>query len=757
MNKVKTDSKNTVPITACGATIFISSACLMALELAAGRIAAKQFGSSLYTWTSVIGVTLAGLTLGNYIGGRIADRFPLRPAIGRLFAASSAVCVAAIVINNLAGEWSFLWRLGPAARVLAHITITFFIPSALIGAISPVAVKMALEPNQPKGRVVGRMYALGAAGSIAGTFLAGFWLIAAIGTINTVWVIVVVFLIGAVFYLPRSLTMCLYAGLITALIATGTFPAKWAENLGRALALRQLPQSDILYETESQYGYIAVRQISKQPDERQFIEDNLKSHSKIIMDNIRDLRFFYTQVYSAVTRRTAGKKEKLNTLSIGGGGYVFPRYILDVFPGSRADVAEIDPAVTEAAIHAFGLPRDSNVRTFNLDGRNYVDQLLEQKRRGKQTPEYDFVYMDAFNDVSVPYQLVTRQFNEKIFDILAPDGVYLVNMIDLNKGGAFVASFVNTAGQTFPYVYVATRPSPYDLPKNFIVIAAKRPLNLDNLDNTYLPPRQNETSPTSQPAKYTESVPILILDDNDLSVIKKTPGWTILDDDYVPAENLMSPVVRLSAEVAAAEKYLDLAWKLNSSGRWQEALSKCHSIIKVCPALSVEAYNFMANILADKGRLPEAADALSSVLALCEARQDKDNVANVHYRLAVIYRNLGNSQEASKHFASATDLLRSELTRDGGSAEKFWRLGQVQAARRNAKEAMQFFEKALAKNPEVIKYHLAVIEGFALQRQFDQAIQQANKSIQYMLSQGRKNDAEQLKEIMRRLETENRK
>ncbi len=601
------------------------------------------------------------------------------------------------------------------------------------------------------------MYALGAAGSIAGTFLAGFWLIAAIGTINTVWIIAVVFLIGAVFYLPRSLAMCIYAGLIAALIAAGTFPAKWAQNLGRALALRQSPQPDILYETESQYGYIAVRQISKQPDERQFIEDNLKSHSKIIMDNIRDLRFFYSQVYSAVTLRAAGNKEKLNTLSIGGGGYAFPRYIMDVFPGSRADVAEIDPAVTEAAIRAFGLPRDSSIRTFNLDGRNYVDQLLEQKRRGKETLEYDFVYMDAFNDVSVPYQLVTRQFNEMIFDILSPDGVYMVNMIDLNKGGSFVASFVNTAGQTFPHIYVVTRPPSYDLPKNFIVIAAKQPLNLDNLDNTDFTLRQNEIRPTSQPAKYSESFPILVLDDNDLSELKKIPGWTIFDDDYVPVENLMSPVVRLSAEVAAAEKYLDLAWRLNTSGQLNDALNKCSSAIRVCPALSANAYNFMANILADNSKFPEAADALRKVLELCETKEDKNTVANIHYRLAVIYRNLGNSQEASKHFAAATDLLRSELTSEVAPAETFWRLGQVQAASGNAKEAMQFFEKTLAKNPEVIKYHLAVIEGFALQRQFDQAIQQANKSIQYMLSQGRKDDAEQLKEIMRRLETENRK
>ena len=117
------------------------------------------------------------------------------------------------------------------------------------------------------------------------------------------------------------------------------------------------------------------------------------------------------------------------------------------------DVAEIDPAVTEAAMQAFGLPRDTPIRTINLDGRNYVDELLEKKHRGEQIPQYDFIYMDAFNDLSVPFQLVTKQFNEKIYDILAADGVYLTNIIDMREGGKVVASFVKTIKHTFP-IYI---------------------------------------------------------------------------------------------------------------------------------------------------------------------------------------------------------------------------------------------------------------------------------------------------------------
>ncbi|MFH1371969.1 MAG: fused MFS/spermidine synthase [Planctomycetota bacterium] len=423
----------------------------MMLELVAGRLAARQFGASLYTWTTVIGVTLAGLTIGAYLGGRIADVSATRQTISRLFGACSAACIIAIALNNLIGDWTVLWRLGIAVRVLAQVTIVFFIPSTLMGAVIPVAIRIALESDHHKGRIVGRMYALGAAGSIMGTFLAGFWLIAALGTINTLWLVAAVMLVWAVITLPKSPAMYAYATPLALLILVGTTSAGWAQQLGTAMRLRQKQTPDILYETESHYCYIAVRQVTKQPDERQFTEDNLKNHSRLIMGKIRDLRLFYSQVYGAVTHRLAGYKEQISTLSIGGGGYVFPRYIQDVWPGSRVDVVEIDPAVTEAAIRAFGLSAETPIHTINLDGRNYVDGLLEKKRRGKQIPQYDFVYMDAFSDMAVPFQLTTRQFNEKIFAITAADGVYIVNLIDMSDSGKFLGSFIGTIRRTFTW------------------------------------------------------------------------------------------------------------------------------------------------------------------------------------------------------------------------------------------------------------------------------------------------------------------
>jgi spermidine synthase/Tfp pilus assembly protein PilF len=734
----KTKKDLLLPVLATGTTVFVSSACVMMLEIVAGRLAARQYGASLYTWTAVIGVTLAGLTIGNYIGGRLADRFWTRQTIGWLFGACSVTCVAAIAINNLAGEWTLLWRLGLAARVLAHITMVFFIPSALIGAIIPVAIKTALEPNYHSGRIVGRMYALGAAGSILGTFLAGFWLIAAIGTVKTLWLVAAAMLLGAFVYLPKSLATCAYAAPVAFLIAVGMTPAVWAERLGSALMLRQMRTPDLLYEAESQYCYIAVRQVTKQPDERQFVQDNMKNHSRMIMGNIRELRLFYARVYGAVTHRAARDKEKLCTLSIGGGGYVFPRYILDVWPGSRVDVAEIDPAVTEAATRAFGLPADTIINTINLDGRNYVDELLERKRLGKEIPQYDFVYMDAFNDMSVPFQLVTRQFNEKIFAILAADGVYMVNLIDMFYGGKFLASIVRTVSQTFGHVYVVTRPTHPDLPVNFIVIAGKKPVNLENLN------AEEQLANTS----------LRVLDDIDLAALEAKGGQTILDDDYGPVENFMAPLVRQASAAETAEKYIRQAEELNTAGRWEKAVSKYRLAIRTCPAYSLGVNYLMGLILADHGKLTDAAAAFRSSLAQSEVEESKVIMPTLHYNLGLVLKKLGDADGASQHFASAIELLRAEAAGNGGSAETFSRLGQVEAASGNMQEATLYFEQALNRDPDNITHHLAVVEALAAQGQYEEAMQRLDKGIQYMLSKGRKEEADQLEKLGRRIEKE---
>lgn len=223
--------KNHFAILIPAVTVFISSGCIMILEIVAGRLLARFVGSSLYTWTAVIGVVLAGITSGNYIGGRLADSFNCRRILAMVFGLCSIASVLTIVFNNLVGEWTFLWRLGLPVRVFSHVSLVFFLPSALLGTVNPVAAKMALDEGLAKGRTVGIIYAWSAAGSIVGTFLAGFYLIAAFGTTVIIWSIAVVLLLTGVPYQKRFAALHCWGAVLVVLLILGMAPGKWKCSL----------------------------------------------------------------------------------------------------------------------------------------------------------------------------------------------------------------------------------------------------------------------------------------------------------------------------------------------------------------------------------------------------------------------------------------------------------------------------------------------------------------------------------------------
>ncbi len=334
MNKSKGFRTILIP----SATVFISSFCIMVLELVASRLIARHLGSSLYTWTAVIGVVLAGITIGNYLGGRTADRFDARKTLAVLFALSSAACVITVILNNLVGNWLWLWHFSWPARTFSHVSIVFLLPSVLLGTISPVVAKMALDRGLATGRTVGDIYAWGTAGSIAGTFAAGYFLIAAMGTVAIIWTVSGVLLVMGLLYWRRLWPGYIWALIFLCALLLAVLPVEWCEKAAAAIALREKPNPKILYEDESQYCYIAVRQTSQNPDKRDFMQDKL-THNSIRMDDITDLQYPYEQIHAAITHRLSKDKEKLSVLVIGGGGYVFPRYVEKVWPGSRVDVA----------------------------------------------------------------------------------------------------------------------------------------------------------------------------------------------------------------------------------------------------------------------------------------------------------------------------------------------------------------------------------------------------------------------------------
>jgi len=705
-------SKSFLPILIPSATVFFSSGCIMVLELVAGRLIARHFGSSLYTWTSVIGVVLLGITIGNYLGGRIADRFLAKKALAMLLAISSVACVVIVVLNNLVGDWILLWKFSWPMHVFSHVSLVFLIPSTLLGTISPVVAKMALDKELPTGRTVGDIYAWGAAGSIAGTFATGYYLIAAMGTVTIIWTVGASLLLMAILYWARLWVLYLWAVIFVALMTMGTAPVEWAKYSGAAVGLREKADPKILYEDESQYCYIAVKQLSDDPDKREFVQDKL-THSVIMMNNIRELGYGYEQIYAAATHRLSRDKNKLSVLGIGGGGYVFPRYVGEIWPGSRVDVAEIDPAVTEAAMQAFGLKRDTTINTFTMDARNYVDELLKKIQKAEKIPRYDFIYEDAVNDYSVPYQLVTKEFNDKIYQILKDDGVYMVNVIDIYDSGLFLGACVNTLEKTFPYVHVVTKNKARSKRNTFVIIASKEYFNLEGLNS-------------EEPAKDSD---LWILSDSDMETLRKKARRIVLTDNYAPVENMLAPVVRQSALSHLSNRYLTRARKLESQGKLDESIAIYKELIKVDPTESIMAYNNIGQILAGQGKWLEAIDAAKSAIEYNEKAKVKHSMSDIHYNVSLALEKLGRNEEASEYMHKAIEGYQEDLAQEPDSIKTLRNLGNALVEVGRFSEATKYLQQTVDMEPSEVESHLALSKALLTQQRYDEAIAVLKKAI----------------------------
>ena len=516
-------------------TVFVSSLCIMVVELVAGRLIARHVGSSLYTWTSVIGIVLAGIAIGNYIGGRLADRYRAREALASLFLLSSAACLLIPLLNERVGQLDMLRGQEWGLRIALHVFFVFFVPSALMGTISPVAAKMALGLNRETGRTVGSVYSWGAVGSIVGTFMTGYFLIAQMGTVAVLLSVAAVLLAMSIFFGAQSTLPYLWMGVLAANFLAHAGPWEWTRTIGERLGLREYKDEFVHFLTESQYSFIRIEDEPDMPGVRSMTLDFLV-HAYVSMIDPDELVYEYENVYAGVTEAVVHDwpaERGPRALMLGGGGFVFPRWMLRRWPKSYIEVAEIDPEVTRAAYESFDLPANTPMRIYNLDARNHVEDLLTRLDRGQDVGRFDLVYGDAFSHYSPPFHLTTYEFNEKVRRLMSPNGVFLANVIDIYQSGLFLGAMINTLEKSFPHVYVLSTvfggPSDDDYRDTFVVVGSGRPLKLDYLDFDV----------------YKGS----LIEQHNLATLRRRSNNLVLTDDFAPVDNLLAPVI------AMADKY----------------------------------------------------------------------------------------------------------------------------------------------------------------------------------------------------------
>jgi spermidine synthase/MFS family permease len=497
--------------------VFIASFCTLVIELVAGRIMAPYVGVSLYTWTSIIGVVLAGISIGAYLGGRIADRFPRPSTLGWLLLLSGVGALLISPLANLLGESEFQTSL--MFRILLMTTLIFFLPSCLLGMISPVVVKLTLNNLKKAGNVVGKIYAFSTLGSILGTFATGFYLIQWMGTrhilLTTGIILIVCSPIFGGFFIKKGKFFLILFGLT--LLLWNFYEEAFKPPL----------DGETYYFKESNYYTIKLKKdtSNKESSPITLYLDHL-THSRTDLKNPYHLEYRYIRAFEEVLRWQADGENLFHTLFIGGGGYTLPRFIELQYPNAEIEVVEIDPEVTRATQTYLGIPKDTKIRTFNEDARWFVMNCKEKGR-------YDFIFLDAFNDLSVPYHLTTKEFAIRLKVLLKPHGLVITNVIDNFNKGAFLPSYIRTLEEVYGKGYVnliSVSPLNDSLgTSNFVVVASSQKIDLDVF--------------ASKIKKISNQVMISnVISQDRLQQFLQKRYSVILTDDYVPVDNLTAPL-----------------------------------------------------------------------------------------------------------------------------------------------------------------------------------------------------------------------
>ncbi|MFK7945118.1 MAG: fused MFS/spermidine synthase [Paracoccaceae bacterium] len=493
-------------------TLTLVSAASMALEIVAGRALAPYVGMSLYTWTVIIAVVLAGLSLGHWIGGGLADRSqrPGRWVFGTLLGAALTSGVSLLALR-----WMEPLAVGtnPVSHVSLLALAAFFLPSLMAGVISPLLTKMALDGTAPDhhGRIIGRMFALGAAGAILGTLFAGLVLISWVGTTGSVLLITVTYLMLAISFFGDWRAWFVFVPLGFVLVKGDE--GALASLGGGACTL------------ESAYFCIRVDSIQMLGRDAKVMALDHLAHG--VNDREDPLLLLSPYVHGVDELLRHRGVEGPAAFFIGGGAYTLPRAWVARWPAAQLVMAEVDPDVTRLAREELWLGSPANLTVIHRDARVALQDLPADAH-------FDVIFGDAFHDISVPQHLVTDEFHAQLAARLTPGGVYAMNVVDKLREPLFVLSLAQTLGRQFSHVELwldlqAIRPT--EARTTWIVLASDTPTRTGEVTSTYGFERKWVQVPVAQMVDTVGADRLVTL-----------------TDDYAPVDRLLGDLL-LSGEL----------------------------------------------------------------------------------------------------------------------------------------------------------------------------------------------------------------
>ncbi len=413
------------------ALVFVVGMASLGAEIAAARLIAPFFGASTIVWANTIGIVLVALSIGYWLGGRLADRHPnLR-----------SLCLAVLISSVLIAIVPFVARpfldfsvaaldeieAGAFVGSLLGVLVLIAVPVVVLGTCSPWAIRLALVGSDVAhaGRVAGRLYAFSTAGSLFGTMIAALVLIPFVGTKRTFVVFALALAIVGVLGLGwRFVAPPVVLAVVVALPA-GTVKA--------------VEDGRILYEGESRQQYIRVIE-DLDGDRILELNEGQAIHSLLPADGYLTRNYWDSfLVLPFVARPHPPRKVAI----LGNAAGTVARQYGHFWPWAQVHAVELDEQVSQVGFDYFDMGSNANLTVFDDDARPWL-------RRA--TDDYDLIIVDAYHQPYIPFYLATKEFFELARERLAPGGIVAVNVGHPEGNDDLERVLGATMAQAFPTV-----------------------------------------------------------------------------------------------------------------------------------------------------------------------------------------------------------------------------------------------------------------------------------------------------------------
>ncbi|MDR2502855.1 MAG: fused MFS/spermidine synthase, partial [Deltaproteobacteria bacterium] len=460
------------------AVAFLCGAAVMALEMTGSRLLAPYLGSSVLVWTALIGVIMAFLSSGYWLGGKLADKDPSPQKLALIIlAAAFCVLITGLFHQELLSVIS-VRRSRPEYAAILAAALLFGPAGLLLGMVSPYVVRVALQlrgvPVEKSGAVFGRFSACGAVGSILGTFAGGYYMISWVGSrqslyflSSTLIIVAVIALCSNKFNLRRQKIL-----LLPVLFGLGL-------NLHAGSTLAQAEKTALAqgnFSMDTRYNHLQIQEGQAADGRLLRVLSTPPQLTQAAMDMHNPLALYleYTRHF-ALAWQLRPQAEKF--LLLGGAAYSIPKYLLDTRERMHLDVVEIDPVMTALAKSHFNLRDDPRLSVHHEDARTYLNLYAASRAE-----DYDIIMADAFNSsYNIPFQLCTVEFARRIKESLAADGIYIANILSAVTGekSYLLRSFRASFEQVFPAVHIfPLYPNNPGMVQNIMLLALKQPDSL---------------------------------------------------------------------------------------------------------------------------------------------------------------------------------------------------------------------------------------------------------------------------------------